>query len=189
MTKVLFAVEESIRAVSQLKTSQALEFLEQFASLLEKTFLSGKKVLVAGNGGSLCDASHFAEELTGFFRSKRRAFPALVLSEPGHLTCVGNDVGFEHVFQRGVEAFGQGGDVLVVLSTSGSSPNILLAVEEAQKRGIKTVSFIGKSGGALKGKCDLELHVQGFTTSDRIQEAHMAALHIAIELFEAKIGL
>lgn len=189
MNKALLAVEESIRAVTQLKTPQALEFLEQFAALLATTFSSGKKVLVAGNGGSLCDASHFAEELTGFFRSKRRAFPALVLSEPGHLTCVGNDVGFEHVFQRGVEAFGAEGDVLVALTTSGFSPNIVLAVEEAKKRKMKTVSFLGKSGGALKGKCDLELHIQGFTTSDRIQEAHMAALHIAIELFEECLGI
>lgn len=189
MKKALFAIDESIRAVTQLKSPQALEFLEQFAALLESTFASHKKVLVAGNGGSLCDAAHFAEELTGFFRSKRKAFPALVLSEPGHITCVGNDVGFEYIFQRGVEAFGSENDVLVVLSTSGSSPNILLAVDEAKKKKMKIVSFIGKSGGLLKGKADLELHIQGFSTSDRIQEAHMAALHIAIELFESRIGL
>lgn len=178
------SVDEAIEAIHQLKKREALSFLVQFASLLYKTFTSGNKVLVAGNGGSLCDAAHFAEELTGFFRSKRKAFPVLVLSEPGHMTCVGNDLGFDHIFQRGIEAFGKEGDLFVALSTSGNSKNLVLAIEEAKKRGVSVVSFLGKSGGAMKGKADLELHIQGFTTSDRIQEAHMAALHIAIELFE-----
>lgn len=178
------SVDEAIEAIHQLKKREALSFLVQFASLLYKTFTSGNKVLVAGNGGSLCDAAHFAEELTGFFRSKRKAFPVLVLSEPGHMTCVGNDLGFDHIFQRGIEAFGKEGDLFVALSTSGNSKNLVLAIEEAKKRGVSVVSFLGKSGGAMKGKADLELHIQGFATSDRIQEAHMAALHIAIELFE-----
>jgi D-sedoheptulose 7-phosphate isomerase len=167
-----------------LKQPESLQFLELFSHLLKKTFHEGKKVLIAGNGGSLCDAAHFAEELTGFFREKRRAFPVIVLSEPGHLTCVANDIGYDHVFQRGVEAFGSSGDLFIALSTSGNSPNLILAMEEAKKRGLKTVSFLGKAGGLMKGKADLELWVQGFSTSDRIQEAHMAALHIAIELFE-----
>jgi len=181
---LLHSVEEALSAVHELKKTESLQFLERFSHLLKKTFLEGRKVLIAGNGGSLCDAAHFAEELTGFFREKRRAFPVIVLSEPGHITCVANDIGYEHVFQRGVEAFGNQGDLFIALSTSGNSSNLILALEEAKKRGLATVSFLGKSGGSMKGMADDELIIRGFSTSDRIQETHMAALHIAIELFE-----
>jgi len=181
------SVEEAIAAVKQLQESHSLQFMLGAADLLAKTFSSGHKVLLAGNGGSLCDAMHFAEELTGFFREKRRALPALVLSEPGHITCVGNDLGFDHIFSRGVEAFGVEGDLFVGLTTSGNSPNIVNAFEEAKKRGLKTIAFLGKGGGKLKGVADLELVIQGFNTSDRIQEAHMAAIHIIIQLVENQL--
>lgn len=187
--KALHSLQEAEKAIAELKKPEALNFLEQFSLLLEKVFMNGNKVIIAGNGGSLCDAAHFAEELTGFFREKRRPFPALVLSEPGHLTCVSNDVGYDYVFQRGVHAFGMPGDLFIALSTSGNSRNLFLALEEAKKRKLTTVSFLGKSGGTMKQMADLELLIPGFTTSDRIQEAHMAALHIAIELFEARIGI
>ena len=182
---LLHSVEQAISAVAELKKTESLQFLEQFSLLLKETFQKEKKVLIAGNGGSLCDAAHFSEELTGFFRAKRRAFPVIVLSEPGHMTCVSNDIGYDHVFERGVEAFGSPGDLFIALSTSGHSQNLILALAEAKKRGLKTISFLGKTGGAMKGIADLELVIHGFTTSDRIQEAHMAALHIAIELFES----
>lgn len=181
---LLQSIEESIAAVQELKKTESLQFLETVAHLLAETFQKGNKVLIAGNGGSLCDAAHFAEELVGFFREKRQAFPVIVLSEPGFMTCVANDIGYDHVFQRGVEAFGQRGDLFVALSTSGNSSSILLALEESKKRGLTTVSFLGKSGGAMRGMADHELWIRGFSTSDRIQEAHMAALHIVIELFE-----
>ena len=181
---LLHSIEESVAAVQELKKPEALGFLTTVAHLLQGTFHKGHKVLIAGNGGSLCDAAHFAEELVGFFRDKRRAFPVIVLSEPGFMTCVANDIGYDHVFQRGVEAFGQRGDLFLALSTSGNSPSVVLALEEAKKRGLTTVVFLGKSGGAMKGMADHELLIHGFSTSDRIQEAHMAALHIVIELFE-----
>jgi D-sedoheptulose 7-phosphate isomerase len=144
-------------------------------------------LLIAGNGGSLCDAMHFAEELTGQFRKKRAALPAIALSEPGHLTCTANDMGYDEVFARGVEAFGKPGDLFVGLTTSGNSPNIVRAFEEAKKRGLKTVSFLGKSGGALKGVADFEMLIKNFNTSDRIQEVHMAAIHIIIEAMEYEL--
>lgn len=184
----LSSIDEAASAILALKKSDSLCFLEQLALCLVQTFSSNRKVLIAGNGGSLCDASHFAEELTGYFRTKRKAFPVLVLSEPGHVTCVGNDVGFEHVFRRGIEAFGTAGDLFIALSTSGNSKNLVLALEEAKKRSLRTAAFLGKDGGAMKGMADLELCISGFTFSDRIQEAHMAALHIAIELFEKQMG-
>lgn len=181
---ILKSAQDSVRATQQLMSDEALSFIEQTAKLLAETFERGGKLLVCGNGGSNCDAAHFAEELSGYYREKRKALPALALSEPGFLTCVGNDLGFDHVFARGVEAFGNSGDLLVVLTTSGNSKNIVLAVEAAKKKQVKTVAFLGKDGGKVKGLCDLEWIVSGFRWSDRIQEAHMAAIHIIIEQME-----
>ena len=181
------SVLDSIQALQQLNTPKSLAFIELSANMIADCFKSGGKILTAGNGGSLCDAAHFAEELTGFFREKRPALPALSLSDPGHISCVANDIGYEWVFARGVEAFGQEGDVFVGLTTSGNSPSIVKAFEIAKSRGMKTVSFLGKGGGKLKGIADLELIIDGFKTSDRIQEAHMAAIHIIIELVELKL--
>lgn len=183
-SKVLFSIEESIEALAKLKSACSMQFIEGTAQLLADTFNNGGKVLIAGNGGSLCDANHFAEELTGFFRNYRSALPAIALSEPGHITCVGNDLGYEWIFSRGIEAYGKPGDVFIGLTTSGNSLNIIRAFETAKKNQLKTVAFLGKSGGKLKGFADLELHVEGFKTSDRIQEAHMAAMHIIIEMME-----
>lgn len=182
---LLKAIDDCIEAVQQLKRPASILFMQQVSSLLADCFNTGHKVLIAGNGGSLCDASHFAEELTGVFRHLRRALPAIALSEPGHLTCTGNDLGFEWVFARGVEAFGQPGDVFIGLTTSGNSLNLIKAFETAQQRGLKTIAFLGKGGGKLKGIADFELLIEGFSTSDRIQEAHMAAMHLIIELIES----
>lgn len=181
---ILSSVEDSIRAVSILKTAQALEFIESCAELLADTFRSGAKVIIAGNGGSLCDASHFAEELTGFFREYRTALPAIVLSDPGHITCTANDLGYEWVFSRGIEAFGKPGDLFIGLTTSGNSLNVIRAFEVAKVKQLKTCALLGKGGGKLKGIADLELIIDGFKTSDRVQEAHMSALHIIIETME-----
>jgi D-sedoheptulose 7-phosphate isomerase len=177
------SVNDSLSAVQQLLLPESLAFMEQAAELLVATFSSGNKLIIAGNGGSLCDASHFAEELTGLFRNYRPALPAIVLSEPGHLTCVGNDLGFDVVFSRGVEAHGKPGDLFVGLTTSGNSLNIIKAFDAAKQRGLKTIAFLGKEGGTLRGAADLELIIKGIT-SDRIQEAHMTAIHILIEMVE-----
>lgn len=185
--QLLHSLEDSIQAVTQLKSVHCLQFMENVAALLTTTFQAGKKVILAGNGGSLCDASHFAEELTGIYRHQRKALPAIVLSEPGHLSCVGNDMGFEWVFARGIEAFGQSGDVFVGLTTSGNSPNIIRAFEAAKEKGLKTVAFLGKEGGKLCGCADFEMIIGGFKYSDRIQEAHMAAIHLIIELVEQQM--
>ena len=121
------------------------------------------------------------------FRNAREALPAIALSDPGHLSCVANDLGFEKVFARGVEAFGNPGDIFVALTTSGNSPNITEALGQAKELGLKTIAFLGKSGGALKGQADLEWVVSGFEYSDRVQEAHMAAIHIIIEMVEEQL--
>lgn len=180
-------LEDAVEAIRQLQKDSSIRFMNEVAELLAETFSAGGKLIIAGNGGSLCDAMHFAEELTGFFRAKRKALPAIALSEPGHLTCCGNDIGFDYVFSRGVEAYGLPGDVFVGLTTSGNSPNIVKAFEQARAQGLKTVAFLGKNGGKLKGFADCELIIEGFATSDRIQEAHMAAIHLIIELVEDKL--
>jgi D-sedoheptulose 7-phosphate isomerase len=178
------AIQQCISAVSQLQKPSALIFLEKTAHLLAECFRAGNKVIVVGNGGSMCDACHFAEELTGQFRQHRMALPAIALAEAGFLTCTANDMGFENVFSRGVEAYGKPGDVFIGLTTSGNSPNIIKAFQTAIERGLRTVAFLGKDGGLLKGVADLELIIEGFATSDRIQEAHMAALHLIVEQLE-----
>lgn len=181
---IVQSAKDSVKAVEMLLNENALVFMENVARLLAETLQNGNKLIVCGNGGSQCDAAHFAEELSGYYREKRKALAAICLSEPGFLTCVGNDLGFDHVFARGVEALGKENDLLVVLTTSGNSKNLLFAVEEAKRKKLKTVAFLGKDGGKLKGICDFEWIVGGFRWSDRIQEAHMAAIHIIIEQME-----
>lgn len=182
--KVLKSLQDGVAAIEQLTTPASLSFIEQASLLVAECFRKGNKLLIAGNGGSLCDAAHFAEELTGQFRKARPALPAIALSEPGHLTCVGNDFGFDQVFSRYVEALGKPGDIFVGLTTSGNSANIINAFDVAKKKGLGTIAFLGKTGGKLKGVADLELIIEGFQTSDRIQEAHMTAIHVLIEMIE-----
>ena len=163
-----------------LEDGSTIEKTAQLSTWLADAFNSNKKALICGNGGSACDAMHFAEEFTGRYRQSRRPLPVIALSDPSHITCVGNDYGFDYIFQRGVEAFGQAGDVFIGLSTSGNSQNVVHAFNSAKEQGLKTVLLLGKTGGTLKGQADLEWIVPG-TTSDRIQELHMMILHIAIE--------
>jgi D-sedoheptulose 7-phosphate isomerase len=179
------AVSEAIEAIQVLQAPHALSFIERLSIELLSAFKRGNKVILAGNGGSLCDAAHFAEELTGFFRSREReALCAIVLNDPGHITCVGNDLGFDHIFSRGVAAHGKPGDLFIALTTSGNSTNLVNALQAARELGLITVAFLGKGGGAMKGEADIELCIDGFPYSDRVQEAHMTAIHIAIELLE-----
>jgi D-sedoheptulose 7-phosphate isomerase len=186
-TKILQAVDDGVRAIEFLKKPESLVFIQNAARAISECFRNGNKLLIAGNGGSLCDAMHFAEELTGIFRYKRKALPAIALSDPGHLSCMANDVGYHDVFSRAVEALGREGDVFVALTTSGNSQNLIHAVEMAKTMGLKTISFLGKTGGKLKGVSDLEWIINGFSYSDRIQEAHMTAIHIIIEMIEHEL--
>lgn len=178
------AVDDGIRAIHFLKQDKSLSFIEKASQSIAGCFREGGKLLIAGNGGSLCDAMHFAEELTGLFREKRPALPAIALSDPGHLTCTANDLGYEGVFSRAIEALGKPQDIFIALTTSGNSPNLIEGVKTAKGLGLRTIGFLGKTGGKLKNVCDLELHIEGFEYSDRIQEAHMAAIHIIIEMVE-----
>jgi D-sedoheptulose 7-phosphate isomerase len=153
---------------------------EEISKEIANAFEKGNKVMICGNGGSNCDAMHFAEEFTGRFRKDRRALPAISISDSSHITCVGNDYGFDYIFSKGVEAYGKDGDILIGLSTSGNSNNVIKAFEKAKELNIKTIGLLGKDGGKLKGNCDYEFIIPG-VTSDRIQEIHMMILHIIIE--------
>ena len=141
-------------------------------------------MISCGNGGSMSDAMHFAEELTGRFRGDRPALPAMAISDPTHLTCVANDFGFEYVFSRYVEAHGKAGDVLLAISTSGNSENIVNAVEAAHRKGMLVIGLTGKDGGKMKNRCDVNICVPWNGYSDRIQEIHIKVIHILIEQIE-----
>lgn len=166
--------------------------LEQIALTAQKmtnAIRAGKKIISCGNGGSHCDAMHFAEELSGKYRDDRKALPAIAISDSGHLTCVGNDYGFEYVFARFVEALGQEGDILVGISTSGNSANVLKAFEVARQKGITTIALTGKDGGKLAQLADFEIRVPHFGYADRIQEVHIKIIHIWIALIEKGLGV
>ena len=160
-----------------------IKIIDQISNIIASAFENGNKVLICGNGGSSTDAMHFAEELTGRFRKERRALPAISLTDPSHITCVANDYGFEEIFARSVEAYGKEGDVLIAISTSGNSQNVINAVTRAKDKKIITFGLLGKDGGKLNNNCDLQLIASGKTT-DRIQEIHIAVLHIIIEMIE-----
>ncbi|MFP2770690.1 D-sedoheptulose 7-phosphate isomerase [Oceanisphaera sp. KMM 10153] len=164
-----------------------IQAIESAAKLLADRFKAGGKVLSCGNGGSHCDAMHFAEELTGRYRENRPGYPAIAISDPSHLSCVANDFGFEYVFSRYLEAVGREGDVLFGLSTSGNSGNILRAIEAAKAKGIKVIALTGKDGGKMAGLADVEIRVPHFGYADRIQEVHIKIIHILIQLVEKEM--
>lgn len=178
---------EARQALGQfLESPKNLELCTRFSDLLIATMKSGNNLFTCGNGGSHCDAMHFAEELTGRYRKDRRALGALALGDASHVTCVSNDYGFEHIFARQVEGLGRPGDMLVGLSTSGNSANVIRAFEMAKKKNIKTVALLGRDGGKLKDLADLAIIVPG-QSSDRIQELHIKLIHIVIEVLEREL--
>lgn len=171
-----------------LADQQNLQNIENAASLLATSFKNEGKVLACGNGGSHCDAMHFAEELTGRYREHRPSYPAIAISDASHISCVGNDYGFDEIFARYLEGVGRRGDVLFCLSTSGNSANILKAISVAKNKGIKVIALTGKDGGKMAGLADVEIRVPHFGFADRIQEVHIKIIHILILLIEKKMA-
>ena len=172
-----------------LADKQAVSQIEKAISVLSSAFQSGNKVLSCGNGGSMCDAMHFAEELSGRFRNDRRALPAMAISDPSHITCVGNDYGFDAIFSRSVEAFGKENDVLLAISTSGNSNNVCLAASKAKEIGMKVIALTGKDGGQLAGLADIEIRAPKSDFADRAQEIHIKVIHCLIAGIEAQLEL
>jgi len=177
---------EAARLLAWLASPDARIAIAAFGDEVAAALAGGGRILSCGNGGSMCDAMHFAEELSGRFRQDRPALPAQAISDPAHLTCVANDWSFEHVFARGVEAWGRKGDVLVAFSTSGRSPNVIAAAKAARARGMTVLGLLGKDGGPLKELCSRSIVVPA-QTSDRIQEIHIKVVHLTIELVERRL--
>ena len=163
-----------------------IKLIEASIQLFVDSFKNKGRVFSCGNGGSMCDSNHFAEELTGRYRKDRAPLPATGISEAGHITCIANDFGFDHIFSRYVDAWGQPGDVLLAISTSGNSANVVKAVEVAKSRGMKVVGLLGKDGGKLKSMVDVPLIIDCPIT-DRIQEVHIKCIHIFIEGIERQL--
>jgi D-sedoheptulose 7-phosphate isomerase len=173
---------------SFLADETQLEHIEKAGIMMAQAIRNGHKIISCGNGGSMCDAMHFAEELSGLFREERRALPAIAVSDPSHLTCAGNDYGFEAIFSRFIEAIGQPEDILLVISTSGNSDNVVNAAREARNKGMKVVGLTGKTGGKLAGLCDLEIRAPHSAYSDRIQEIHIIIIHSIILMVENELA-
>lgn len=178
----------------------ALQVLKNFASdekqianireaseMMVSAIENGGKIISCGNGGSMCDAMHFAEELSGKFRNDRKALPAVSISDPSHISCVGNDYGYDYVFSRYVEALGQPQDVLLGISTSGNSTNVIKAGQVAREKGMKVIGLTGKDGGKLAPLCDVEIRVPWNGYADRVQEVHIKIIHNLIEYIESKL--
>ena len=161
--------------------------IEDAGNLLVSAFKNGNKVISCGNGGSMCDAMHFAEELSGRFREDRKALPAVSISDPSHISCVGNDYGYDFVFSRYIEALGNNGDVLLAISTSGNSKNVMNAIAAAKKKGIKVIGLTGKDGGKMAGQCDVEIRAPKSNYADRAQEIHIKVIHSLIHFVEENI--
>jgi D-sedoheptulose 7-phosphate isomerase len=172
---------------SFLKDEKNLKSIEAAAKAISDSIKKGGKVISCGNGGSHCDAMHFAEELTGRYRDNRKALPAICVSDPSHISCVSNDYGYEFVFSRYIEALGNKGDVMLGISTSGNSANIIKAAEAAKAKGMIVIILSGKDGGKLAPLADIELRVPHFGYADRIQEIHIKIIHILILLIEKEV--
>jgi D-sedoheptulose 7-phosphate isomerase len=168
--------------------SENLVKIEKAAQWMSESIKKGNKIISCGNGGSSCDAMHFAEELTGKYREDRKAIAAISISDPGYLTCVSNDYGYDFAFSRFIEALGSKGDVLLAISTSGNSGNVIRAANTARMKGIKVIALTGKNGGKLGENCDLEIRVPHFGYADRIQEVHIKIIHALILLIEKAVA-
>lgn len=170
-----------------INNEKNFESIEQAGAIMVQALRNGNKIISCGNGGSMSDAMHFAEELTGRFRDSRRPLAAMAVSDPTHLSCTSNDYGYEYVFSRWVEAFGKPGDVILGISTSGNSSNIIRAVEAARERDMKVVVLTGKDGGKLSTMGDAEIRAPRSQYSDRAQEIHIKAIHSLIHFIELRL--
>jgi D-sedoheptulose 7-phosphate isomerase len=177
--------QQATQVLDQFLSNQSnIDVIQQTAVLMADAIQKGNKIISCGNGGSHCDAMHFAEELSGRYRENRRALPAIAISDVSHISCTGNDYGYEYIFSRFIEGLGQSGDVLLGISTSGNSANVIRAVEAARQKGMKTIVLTGKDGGRLASLADIEIRVPHTGYADRIQEVHIKIIHILILLIE-----
>lgn len=189
LVAVRAALAEAAAGLERLYGDEAtLATIARAGQLLADTFAAGGRAYSCGNGGSMCDAMHFAEELTGRFRDERPGYAALAISDASHLSCVGNDYGYEQVFARFVEAHGRAGDVLLAISTSGTSKNVVAAARAAKRLGVRVIALTGRAGTPLAELADLAIVTPAGRYADRVQELHIKVIHILIELVERRLA-
>jgi D-sedoheptulose 7-phosphate isomerase len=182
---ILSELKESAAILDEfIHNDVALSAIENSIVLMSNALLNGNKVISCGNGGSMSDAMHFAEELSGKFRNERKPLPAIAIADPAYITCTGNDYGFDHIFARFIEGFGKEGDILLAISTSGNSPNVIKAAQAAKQLKMPVVALTGKDGGALSSIADIEIRAPHSNYSDRAQEIHIKVIHILIKQIE-----
>ena len=180
---------EAESVLNQFQTEENYTKIEQAIDWMALAIQGGGKIISCGNGGSMCDSMHFAEELSGRYRNNRKALAAISISDPSHLSCVANDYGYDYVFSRFIEGIGNSGDVLLGISTSGNSTNVINAVAAAKEKGMKTIILTGKDGGQLASLADLEIRAPHSTYADRAQEIHIKVIHAFIDGIERNLGL
>ena len=179
--------EEALKVLQEFSVEENFTKISEAGNLIVNALSNGGKVISCGNGGSMSDAMHFAEELTGRYRNDRKAIPAMAISDPSYLSCVSNDYGYDFVFSRFLEAFGNSKDVLVAISTSGNSANVLNAIKEAKSKGMIIIGLTGKDGGKMAGLCDVEIRAPYSNYADRAQEIHIKVIHSLIDYIERNI--
>ncbi len=187
--KILHELNESKSVLEKfIQNAENISAIEFAANLMINSIKSGGKIISCGNGGSMADAMHFAEELTGRYRDNRDPIAAVSVSDVSHISCVSNDFGYAQVFSRYIDALGKSEDVLLAISTSGNSENVILAAQKAREKGMKVVALTGKDGGKIASICDVEIRVPHFGYADRIQEIHIKVIHILIMLIEEGVN-
>jgi D-sedoheptulose 7-phosphate isomerase len=182
---ILAQLNEAAQTLNSfISDPKTVEIIEQAAKIMVESLSAEGKIISCGNGGSMCDAMHFAEELSGRFRDDRPAIAAISISDASHISCVGNDYGYEQIFSRYIQGLGRKGDVLLAISTSGNSPNILKAIEAARNKGMRVIGLTGKDGGKMAELCDVEIRSPKSIFADRAQEVHIKVIHCLIGLIE-----
>ncbi|MCC6702726.1 MAG: D-sedoheptulose 7-phosphate isomerase [Fluviicola sp.] len=178
---------QALEVLQKFNNEENFQKIEKAGELMVEAIKNQGKIISCGNGGSMCDAMHFAEELTGRYRENRPGIAAMSISDPSHLSCVANDYGYDFVFSRYIESVGKAGDVLLAISTSGNSKNVLLAIEAAKQKGMKVVGLTGKDGGKMAGICDVEIRAPHAPFADRAQEIHIKVIHSLIDHIERQL--
>jgi D-sedoheptulose 7-phosphate isomerase len=187
MKQIADQFNEALETLKKFNTEENYSAIASAGNILVQSFKNEGKAISCGNGGSMCDAMHFAEELTGRYRNNRPSIGAVSISDPSHITCVANDYGYEYIFSRFVEGVGKKGDVLLAISTSGNSGNILKAIEVAKEKGMKVIGLTGKDGGKMAGLCDVEIRAPYANYADRAQEIHIKVIHSLIDYIERNL--
>jgi D-sedoheptulose 7-phosphate isomerase len=178
---------QSLEILQKFNTIENFAKIQNAGNILVQSLKNGGKIYSCGNGGSMCDSMHFAEELTGRYREHRKAIPAISISDPSHISCVSNDYGYEFIFSRFLEAWAQNGDVLLAISTSGNSKNVINAIHTAKEKGMKIIALTGKSGGEIADLCDIEIRAPYSDFADRAQEIHIKVIHSLIDYVETNL--